>query len=127
MACIYIRNLHVCLSRYADPANLQVHMAVVECLHAVIGTNLKLLHHHVYISPVCYIQLSICIDESNRQVFEQFCSAFENYSLFTNQIGVVYICNIFETTIQVILVALYYMGMDSQICVILLHICDKLE
>ncbi len=114
MACICIKNLHICLSRYADPANSQIYMAVVEHLHAVIGANLKLLYHHIYISPVCYIQLSICTDKSNRQMFEQLHSTFENYPLSTNQIGVVHIHNILETIIQAILVTLYHIDVDSQ-------------
>ncbi len=60
-------------------------------------------------------------------MFEQLHSALENYSLSTDQIGVAHTHNAFETVIQAILVALYYIDMDSQICMTLRHTCDKLE
>ncbi len=127
VACIRVRNLHACSSRYADPANSQVHTAVVERLHAAIGANLKLPHHHVRTSPVCYAQLSICTDESNGQVFEQLRSALENYPLSTDQVGVAHTRNALETAIQAVLVALYHTGVDSRVRVTLRHTRDKLE
>ncbi len=127
MAYIHIRNLHTYSSRYADPANSQIHTAVIEHLHTAIKANLKLLHHHIHISPVYYTQLNIYTDESNGQVFEQLRSALENYPLFTDQVGVAHTCNTLETAIQAILVALYHTDMDSQVCMTLRHTCDKLE